>query len=97
MNIAIIHKLSNYTGFGHMDHGYYYTGSWIMSEDKSEEIVGGRLSLHATGSDQSFVSGMVIETIPIDNGRYFIIFKVDEEVISPKHTEGGRNPIKYYD
>lgn len=80
-NIHLIEKTACYNRVPDAD-GQWTTGTWSMSPETAESLIGGKVFLHTKQEGPSYLGGEILECIPGAGSRYTIRFQFNEDAVN---------------
>lgn len=60
----------------------WITGSWVLSEDTAEQLIGGTVHLHTAQKAGCYLGGEILGCKLVSPQRYEIHFKLDKSVMN---------------
>ncbi len=95
-NIAVV--INQTTGLPKMiskEDRIFISYSWILAEDKTESLVGGMFSAHDKQSSESQHQGTILEVVPVEDGRYAIVYKLSQQKVQGRNLKWGQEKAYY--
>ncbi len=86
--IHFIEKSAAYERVNGTSSGEWKTGTWKVSTEKAEKLIGGHIFLHTSQKDPCYLGGVILGYEPAKDepGRVWFHFKFDPCVIGTRTT-----------
>ena len=80
--LALMCKSHNYTLDPYSNE--YRVGNWVIGSKRQNELVGETVVLTESQSSPAYLGGTIVGFVPVDNGKYEVIFKEDSAMVGNK-------------